>query len=121
MTTVHNAYMESLTIQRKANRLTESDILLGSTEESDLDALMVHVAKLDALVETLCCTESTELYKRLCDNEDLITKRARVAVVSRAADSSPSTKLVMTPHLQTPTLTLWMPMFDGTIIGWKGF
>ena len=41
MTTVRNAYMEALTIQRKTNRLTESDILPGSTEQSDLDALRV--------------------------------------------------------------------------------
>ena len=39
MTTVCNAYMEALTIQRKTNHLTESDILPGSTEQSDLDAL----------------------------------------------------------------------------------
>ena len=63
MTTVRNAYMEALTIQRKTNRLTESDFLPGSTEQSDLDALKVYVAKQDALVEILRCTELTELYK----------------------------------------------------------
>ena len=121
ITTVYNAYMEALTIQWKTNHLTESDILPGSTEQSDLDALRVYVDKLDGLVETRRCTELTELYKGLCDRKDLITKRASASVVSRASDSSPSSKPVMTPLPRTPTLTLQMPTFDGTFIGWKGF
>ena len=74
MTTVRNAFMEALTIKRKTNCLTESDILPESTEQSDLDALRVYVAKLDASVEILRCTELTELYKGLCDREDLLLK-----------------------------------------------
>ena len=96
----------ALTIQRKTNHLTESDILPGFTEQTDLDVLRVYVAKLVALVETLHCTELIELYKGLCNRKDLITIRARAAAVLSAADSSPSSMPVMTPLLQTHTLTL---------------
>ena len=118
--TIRQAYMESITIKSKTEYLSSVDVLPGSKEQLDLNALREHVGKIAAVVEPLHCTELQELYKELHEREKLVTKRIRDA--SKAASEATSlTSTVVSPVTRTSTITMKLPSFDGDMVNWRKF
>ena len=106
------AYMESVSIDSITRYLDDADILSTKKHFEDLDKFRAHVGKMSAL-ESLHCTDLLKI-------QDTLKKQERSAS-KKVATADATTTGVTTAVSRTSTLTLQMPTFDGTIIGWKSF
>jgi len=120
---VRQAYMESITIKTQTKYLLTSRDISGSEEREYFNALLIHVGKVRALIDSLYSDELHTLHCELEEHAELIEQRKNEAAdaATKTAALTLTKSELPTPIFRASTLTMKLPSFDGDMVNWRKF